>query len=85
MIGMAVGDDDQIHVFRGEGKSGKPITHVIEQMIVARVYEDPFFTVDEIGIAVVRGHAVPWEQMQMIQYLHKPSIFKGWSDTEPSL
>jgi hypothetical protein len=67
MIGMAVGDNDQIYVFRGERKSVQLISYVIEEVVVAWIYQYPLFTIDEIGVAVVGGHAVPGKDMQMVQ------------------
>jgi hypothetical protein len=67
MIGMAVGDNDQIHVFRGERKPVQLIPYVIEKVVVAWIDQYSLFTIDEIGVAVVSGHAVPGKDMQMVQ------------------
>ncbi len=63
MVRVPVGDDDHVHVFRGERQPGELIPNMVEKMIMARVHQDFLFSINEIGIAVIGRWVVPWEKM----------------------
>jgi len=65
-----MGDDDQINIIRGKGKLSEIIPNVTKKMVMAGIYENPFFSVNEKGIAVIFRRVEPQKGMQVVKYFH---------------
>jgi hypothetical protein len=67
---MGVSADYQIDVADCKVQLPETLLHMAEQSAVAGVDQHPFGPVNEIGIAVVGSHGLPYKGMKLVECFH---------------
>jgi len=70
VIGVAVGDQDDVDLVSRDPDPIQPPADVLEEVAVPRVDEDPLRSVDEKAVAVVLAGAPPDEPVEAVDNFH---------------
>ena len=70
VIRVSMGKDYKIHILQLKGEPGKIFPDVAQKMIVPGIDKYPFFSVKEIGIAIVRSGICPYKAVKVLDNLH---------------
>jgi len=78
VVRMAVGDNHQINLIRGEAQICQSLPHMAEKMSVAGVDQDFLRPIDKIRIAIIGGDIAPDEGMEVIRHFHESNPPNGF-------